>query len=162
MKLDLPTIVTVAAATALALGAATNLLAVLFRALKMPGAVAAVTRYGAFAHLGADIVVDIASHPNADGAKAALVDLDRFAQDEPQLAVISARVKALLRVLGVTLALFVLLGCSGASSLPVCASWSSTPIGKGGAIPVCERWESPPAASAAPSTSASASAPEGK
>lgn len=155
MNLDLPTIVVVAAATALALGAATNLLAVVFRALKMPGAVAAVTRYGAFAHLGADIVVDIASHPNADGAKAALVELDRFAQDEPQLAVISARVKALLRVLGVT-GLALLAGCSGASSLPVCASWSSTPIGKGGAIPVCERWESPPSASASAAPPASA------
>jgi hypothetical protein len=118
MKLpDLTTVVLIAGATLVVLAAVTNLLLVVFRALGLTGAAATVARYGAFAYTAVHIVEDLAAHPNADGAKLAIADLDELAEKEPALAVkltgATSRIKSLMRLLGITVAILVLAGCSG-------------------------------------------------
>lgn len=122
MKLpDLATVVLIALATLAVVGAATNLLIVVFRSFGWTGAAAAVARYGALAYCAVHIAADLAAHPNADGAKLAVADLDELAEKEPALAVkltgATSRIKALLRIVGVTVAVLVLVGCSAAGEL---------------------------------------------
>lgn len=111
---NLTTAIAVIVSTLAVYAALSNALLVLFRAVGWTRAAQITLRIGGFIVFGLHVALDVAQHPNIDGARAAMADLDELGEREPVAVVAAARFRAFARLLGVTLVLallFVLAGC---------------------------------------------------
>lgn len=112
MKLPDPaTILALVASTLVAYGVASNAALLVCRLFGWTRAAVVISRVGGFVLAGLHVAQDIATHPNAAGARAALADLDELGAREPVAMVAAARLRAFAKLLGVTLVMALLVAC---------------------------------------------------